>query len=193
MGEYMRKSFIISFSFISLAFITSCTVSADITNVPIEQSVATNSQPEQSVTDNYQQMNSNRMTVIQDQNDSQSQGTDLFVYDCTHGYISNNPGYGPYTQQGGCQDGTAKMELVDHEGTLEDAYHECERRGMRLPTYHELSAAGNFAQELNLLEGNYWAADVKNGIKYNQNCFMPTGNCGEHFPGDIQYFRCVVK
>lgn len=115
---------------------------------------------------------------------------EFLTYDCTYSYISNDRGYGHYTSGGGCQEGVVSMEIYDHVGTLYEAYDDCMSRGLRLPTYHELSAAGNYAQELGLARGNYWAESVYNPT-YNKNCYMPTGNCGSHNPNDRQYYRCV--
>lgn len=118
---------------------------------------------------------------------------ELFEFDCTESYISDDPGYGPPTTQGGCQNGLVAMEMRDNQATLAEAFNDCQRRGMRLPTYHELSSAGNFAAELKLTFSDYWAASVTNGIKYNQSCYLPTGNCGSQPPESVLHYRCVVK
>ncbi len=118
---------------------------------------------------------------------------ELFEYDCTESYISDDPGYGPPTTQGGCQNGLAAMEMRDNQGTLAEAHADCQRRGMRLPTYHELSSAGNFAAELKLTFSDYWAASVPKGIKFNQSCYLPTGNCGSQPPESVLHYRCVAK
>ena len=114
----------------------------------------------------------------------------FFTYDCTRSYISNDPGYGHYTHGGGCLNGTATMELQDHKANLDDAYHDCIQRGMRLPTVHELSSAGRYP-ELGLSEGNYWAASPQAGTRNQHNCYMPTGNCGVHNRSAVQRYRCV--
>jgi len=117
--------------------------------------------------------------------------TEVYTYSCTTAYIDDQ-GYGPYNIDGGCQNGSASMEMTDHKGTAYEAHDNCNSRGMRLPTFHELSAAANFAYQLQLSQGNYWASPATIP-SYTQNCFMPVGNCGQHNPEDIQYYRCVSK
>lgn len=119
----------------------------------------------------------------------------LFEYDCTKSLISENKGYGDPSSPGACPTGKARMEMMDHLASIDDAKDDCRNRGMRLPTYHELSAAANFAKELGLQSGNYWASS-KNNDDYAKNCLMPYGNCGRFYsppPKDFkQWYRCVA-
>lgn len=51
------------------------------------------------------------------------------------------------------------------------------------------TAAGNFAEELRLTPGNYWAtpgSDNKGRV-----CYLPTGNCGVHDRNAKLKYRCV--
>lgn len=116
---------------------------------------------------------------------------DFITYGCTYSYISNDPGYGHHTNGGGCLNGTATMETRDHWGTLYDALDDCASRNMRLPTLHELSAAGMYPADLYLSEGNYWCESITRPTR-SHNCYMPTGNCGRHDPNDVQRYRCVT-
>ena len=118
----------------------------------------------------------------------------IFVYDCTHSFISRDKGYGDPSSDGACPTGTAKMEMVDHKASIYDAIEDCKNRGMRLPTYHELSAAGQYAKQLGLKSGNYWANNKDKDV-YVKNCNMPLGNCGRFSSPPSknvkQWYRCV--
>ena len=116
----------------------------------------------------------------------------FYTYDCTKAYIRSQSGWGSYTAGGGCQNGYVTMEMRDHHADLRNAYENCRSRGLRLPTSHEMSSAAKNSSKLNLSAGNYWIADVKHGYEYEQNCFMPIGNCGTHSPHEIQSYRCVI-
>ena len=82
------------------------------------------------------------------------------------------------------------METTHNEpATQAEANEACKAKGMVLPYYFQLSAAGNFAQELGLTPGDYWATpgtDNKGRV-----CYLPTGNCGEHDRSVKLNYRCV--
>lgn len=86
------------------------------------------------------------------------------------------------------------MQREENElATYHEAYEDCKAKGMRLPTYLELSVAGNYFEALNLKSGNYWASyegrDPNESLQLN--CDMPKGNCGEHDHNEKQRYRCV--
>ena len=86
------------------------------------------------------------------------------------------------------------MQREENElATYPEAYENCKGKGMRLPTYLELSVAGNYFEALNLKSGNYWAS--YKGRDPNEigqlNCYMPAGNCGVHNRNEKQRYRCV--
>ena len=116
-------------------------------------------------------------------------------YNCTQSFISSDKGYGSPTAPGACPTGFARMEMIDHKANIYDAIEDCRNRGMRLPTNHELSAAGKYATELGLQTGNYWSNN-KFKDDYAHNCFMPRGNCGRFYSPPaksvVQWYRCVV-
>ena len=108
-------------------------------------------------------------------------------YDCSKAYINSNPGYGVNN----CK--TAFMESTDRRGNYKEAYETCSGLGLRLPTYHEMSAAGNYFDMLGLTSGNYWTSyESKDPNASTQhNCNMPTGNCGSKNASVVQNYRCM--
>ena len=120
---------------------------------------------------------------------------ELYEYDCTRSLIAHDKGYGDPRGPNACPSGIARMEMEDHKASIYDAIEDCRNRGMRLPTYHELSAAGQYAQQLGLQGGNYWANSKSKDV-YNLNCNMPRGNCGRFYSNPArtlkQWYRCVA-
>lgn len=118
-----------------------------------------------------------------------SLGGPLSSFNCTNAYISSDSGY----SNSYC-DSTVTMQRKENElATYYEAYDDCNSKGMRLPTYLEMSVAANYHNELSLLSGNYWASyGERNPENVMQlNCYMPTGNCGEHLASQKQRYRCV--
>ena len=122
---------------------------------------------------------------------------DLYEYDCSESLLRlDTEKYGDPSAPEACPSGKARMEMVDHEASIYDAVEDCRNRGMRLPTFHELSAAGPYAEHLGLKEGNYWA-NARDVDEYRRNCLMPVGYCGTYNapPSDDvkQWYRCVAS
>ena len=113
----------------------------------------------------------------------------LSRYNCINAYISNIPEYSHHY----CNSNVTMQREENELATYPEAYKDCKAKGMRLPTYLELSVAGNYFEALNLKSGNYWAS--YKGRDPNEsdqlNCYMPTGNCGQHDRDEKQRYRCV--
>ena len=113
----------------------------------------------------------------------------LSRYNCINAYISSAPGYSNHY----CNSNVTMQREENELATYPEAYEDCKAKGMRLPTYLELSVAGNYFEALNLKSGNYWAS--YKGRDPNEsdqlNCYMPTGNCGQQDSNKKQRYRCV--
>lgn len=117
-----------------------------------------------------------------------SSGGGFYGYSCMESYIVTQGTYGDPTAS--CAGKTIYMETTPNEpATQAEANEACRAKGMVLPYYFQLSAAGNFKDELGLTPGDYWATpgtDNKGRV-----CNLPTGNCGEHNRNAKLQYRCV--
>lgn len=113
----------------------------------------------------------------------------LSRYNCINAYISSDYGY----SNSYCNSNVTMQREENELATYPEAYEDCNAKGMRLPTYLELSVAGNYFEALNLKSGNYWASYKGRdpNESYQLNCYMPTGNCGQHNRDAKQRYRCV--
>lgn len=113
----------------------------------------------------------------------------LSRYNCINAYISSDPGY----SESYCNSNVTMQREENELATYPEAYEDCKAKGLRLPTYLEMSVAGKYFEALNLKSGNYWASyETRNPNDSSQlNCYMPTGNCGQHNANEKQRYRCV--
>ncbi len=126
--------------------------------------------------------------VIEEVPEPEPEPEPFYGYGCLESYIVSQGTYGDPTAS--CAGKTIYMETIPNEpATQAEADEACKAKGMVLPYYFQLSAAGRFAEELGLEPGDYWAtpgSDNKGRV-----CNLPTGNCGEHSRTARLQYRCV--
>ena len=104
-------------------------------------------------------------------------------------YIANNSSYGDINAYMAARDVYAEP-IVNEPKNQQDANKYCAEKGLRLPSYFDLSALGNYVQDFEgYKSGNYWATPGTDGKP--RVCNLPKGNCGTNSSSNKFPFVCV--